>query len=148
MKKKYLIALSAALFVIFLDQLTKLLIRRSFQPNESVPMISSILHLTYVTNTGSAFGLFRGFNLIFIIFSIIVVIAVFYFIRQAKENRKALQLSLGLLMGGTIGNLVDRLLYGYVTDFIDFRVWPVFNVADSAVTVSVIFLIILLWRED
>ena len=64
-----------------------------------------------------------------------------------KNNEKALQFSVGLLIGGTIGNLIDRILYGYVIDFIDFRIWPVFNVADSSVTIGIILLIILLWKK-
>ena len=103
--------------------------------------------MTYITNTGSAFGLFKGFNLIFILFSMIVIIVVLYYIKKIKQNENLLQFSVGLLLGGTIGNLIDRFLYGFVVDFIDFRIWPVFNIADSSVTISVILLIILLWEK-
>ena len=147
MSKKNIFIFSTALLIIFLDQLTKFFIKNNFQLNQSIPIIKNILHLTYVTNSGSAFGLFKGFNIFFILFSIIVIIVVFYYIRKIKENEKLLQLSIGLLLGGTIGNLIDRLVYGSVIDFIDFRIWPVFNVADSAVTISIILLIILLWEK-
>jgi len=100
-----------------------------------------------VTNTGSAFGLFKGFNFIFVIFSFIVIITIVYYIKKIKNNERILQFSIGLLLGGTIGNLIDRLFYSYVVDFIDFRIWPVFNVADSAVTISIALLIILLWKK-
>jgi len=147
MNKKNIVVFSTALFIAVLDQLTKFLIRNNFQLNQSFPLIKNILHFTYVTNTGSAFGSFRGFNLIFILFSIIVVIAILYHIKKIRENEKYLQLAAGLLLGGTLGNLIDRMIYGSVIDFIDFRIWPVFNAADSAVTVSVILLVILLWKK-
>ena len=147
MPRKNIIIFSVALFIIILDQLTKILVRHYLKLNQSIRIIKNILHLTYITNTGSAFGLFKGFNLVFLLFSIIVIIVIFYFMKNIKENEKTLQFSIGLLLGGTIGNLIDRLLYGTVTDFIDFRIWPVFNAADSAVTISIIFLIILLWKK-
>ena len=147
MGQKNIFIFSIALLIVLLDQLTKFLIKQNFQLNESVPIINNVFHMTYITNTGSAFGLFRGFNVFFVMFSVIVIIAVFYYIEKIKNNERMLQLSAGLLLGGTIGNLIDRLFHGFVIDFLDFRVWPVFNIADSAVTISVIFLIILLWKK-
>ena len=147
MSEKNIIIFYTALLIVIFDQLTKFLIKQNFQLNQSIPIIKNILHLTYVTNTGSAFGLFKGFNLIFIFFSIIVIIAIFYYLRRIVNNEKLLQFSVGLLLGGTLGNLIDRLIYSFVVDFIDFRIWPVFNVADSAVTISVILLVILLWEK-
>ena len=145
--KKHLIVISTALIVIFLDQLTKFLIRKNFQLNESLPIIKNVFHFTYITNTGSAFGLFKGINPFFILFSIAVIMVIFYYIQKIKGNERLLQFAVGLLLGGTIGNLIDRLVYGHVIDFIDFRIWPVFNIADSAVTVSVILLIVSLWKK-
>ncbi len=147
MNKKNIVIFSTALFIVFLDQITKFLIKQNLQLNQSIPIIKNILHLTYITNTGSAFGLFKGLNVFFILFSIIVVIAIFYYIKKIVKSEKLLQFAIGLLLGGTIGNLIDRILYGAVIDFIDFRIWPVFNVADSAVTISIIFLILLLWKK-
>ncbi|MBI2558918.1 signal peptidase II [Candidatus Woesearchaeota archaeon] len=148
MSKKNAIVFSIALLIVFLDQLTKILIKKNFQLSESIPIIKNILHLTYVTNTGSAFGLFKGLNLFFMLFSVIVTVVIFYYLKKKiKENEILLQLAVGLLLGGTLGNFIDRLAYGHVTDFIDFRVWPVFNIADSAVTISVVLLIVLLWRK-
>jgi len=147
MNKKNIAIFSTALLVVLLDQLTKFLIKQNFQLSQSIPLIKNILHFTYITNTGSAFGLFKGFNLIFILFSIIVIAVIFYYLKKIKENEKLLQFAVGLILGGTIGNLIDRIFYGFVIDFIDFRIWPVFNIADSAVTISVVFLIILLWRK-
>lgn len=147
MNKKYIYIFSTAFIVIFLDQLTKFLIRKNFQLNESIPVIKDIFHFTYITNTGSAFGIFKGLNLFFIIFSFVVIFAILYFTNQIKEGERVMHLCLGLLLGGTIGNLIDRLSFGSVIDFIDFRIWPVFNIADSAVTISVFTLIFLLWKK-
>ena len=147
MSKKNILIFSTALIILFLDQLTKFFIRKNFQLSQSISIIKNILNLTYVINAGSAFGLFKNFNLFFIIFSIIVIIAIFYYIGKINKNERLLQFSLGLLLGGTIGNLIDRLFYGHVIDFIDFRIWPVFNVADSAVTISIVLLIVLLWEK-
>ena len=148
MDKKYAVIIPIGLLIVILDQLTKYIIKHNFRLNESIPIIKNILHLTYITNTGSAFGLFKGLNWFFILFSIIVVIAIFYYLKKAvKNNEKLTQFAVGLLLGGTIGNLIDRIAYGAVIDFIDFRIWPVFNVADSAVTISVVLLITLLWKK-
>lgn len=147
MNKKNIFVFSIALLIVLLDQAAKFLIKHNFQLNQSTPIIKNILHLTYLTNTGSAFGLFKGLNLIFILFSIAVAIAVLHHLRKIKPAERLLQFSVGLLLGGTIGNLIDRIAYGSVIDFIDFRVWPVFNIADSAITISIILLIILLWKK-
>ena len=73
---------------------------------------------------------------------------IFYYLKKIKENEKALQIAFGLLLGGAIGNLIDRVLYGAVIDFIDLRIWPVFNIADSSVTISIIFLIFAVWKSE
>ena len=147
MNKKNIVIFFTALLIVLLDQSTKFLVKHHHQLNQSIPIIKNVLHFTYITNTGSAFGLFKGFNIFFVMFSMIVVIVIFYYLKDIKENEKLLQFAVGLLLGGTIGNLIDRIAYGYVIDFIDFRIWPVFNAADSAVTAGVVLLIVLLWKE-
>jgi len=147
MNKKNTLVFSTALLIVILDQFTKFLVKQNFQLNQSIPIIKNILHLTYITNTGSAFGLFKGLNWFFVFFSVIVIIAIFYYLKKIVKSRKLLQFAAGLLLGGTIGNLIDRVAYGAVIDFIDFRIWPVFNIADSAVTIGVIILIVLLWKK-
>ena len=147
MGKKNIFIFSTALIIVFLDQLTKFLIKQNLQLNQSIPVIKNVLHLTYVTNTGSAFGLFKSFSSFFTLFSAIVIIVIFYYLKKIKKDETKIQFAVSLLLGGTIGNLIDRLAYGSVVDFIDFRIWPVFNVADSAVTISIVLLIILLWEK-
>ena len=146
--KKNIFMFLTALIIIILDQLTKFLIRKNFMIGESTPIINNVLHFTYVTNTGSAFGLLKNLNWFFVFFSVIVIIIVFCYLRKKiPEKERFLQFAVGLLLGGTIGNLIDRILFRAVTDFIDFRIWPVFNIADSAVTVSVAIFVILLWKK-
>ena len=147
MPKKTPTILLAALSVLILDQLTKFFIHQNLGLGQSIPLIRNILHFTYVTNTGSAFSLLKGHNLLFILFSLVVIAFIWYYAKEIKENEKYLQIAVGLLLGGTLGNQTDRLVHGFVVDFIDFRIWPVFNVADSVVTISVIFLIIFLWKK-
>jgi len=146
MNKKNIFIFSITLFIVILDQITKFFIRQELQLNQSIPIIRNILNFTHTTNTGSAFGLFKGLNLIFILFSFIVIIVIFRYLKEVKENERLLQFAVGSLSGGTIGNLIDRIFYGHVIDFIDFRVWPVFNIADSFITISVIFIAVLLWN--
>ena len=100
MNKKNIIIFSTALFVLILDQLTKFLIKQNFQLNQSIPIIKNFLHLTYITNTGSAFGLFKGLNVFFVIFSIIVIIVIYYYIKRDLKRHPLLSgecMGLGLL---------------------------------------------------
>ncbi len=147
MNKKNIPIFSTAILIVIIDQSTKFLIKKNFQLNQSLPIIKNILHFTYITNTGSAFGLFKGFNYAFVIISLIVIGIIFYHLRKIKKNETALQISVGLLLGGSIGNLIDRLYYSAVIDFIDFRIWPIFNIADSAVTISIVILIFIIWKK-
>ena len=124
------------------DQLSKFLIITRFNPSESIPLIPSVLHLTYVQNTGAAFGLLKGQQVFFVGFSL-AVIAWMCWELCTKPTKEALVVwGCALVLGGAIGNLIDRVHFGYVVDFIDLRVWPVFNVGDSAITVGVVLLIL------
>ena len=148
MSNKNIIIFSTAFIILLLDHFTKFIVIRNMQLGQSIPIIKNVFHLSYVTNTGSAFGLFKNLNWFFVLFSVIVIIAIFYYLKNnVKKNERLLQFAIGLLLGGTLGNLTDRIFYGHVIDFIDFRIWPVFNVADSAITISIILLIVLLWRK-
>lgn len=131
----------AAIFV--LDQFSKLYICRVLSLGQSIPVYKGIFHLSLVYNTGSVFGLFRGKNSIFVILScgIILFILRDYFLNKRDYSFKK-RLAFGLILGGALGNLLDRLRLGYIIDFLDFRVWPVFNLADSAITIGVFLLAI------
>jgi len=145
MKNKLFIISLATFIVILLDQLTKIIIKNTLTLNQSIPIIKNIFHLTYITNTGSAFGLLKGWQLPLIFLSIAVIGFIFYY--YDKINEKLLQLFTGFILGATIGNLIDRIIWGHVIDFLDFRIWPVFNIADSFITISVIFLIFYFWKK-
>ena len=97
-----------------------------------------MLAITYVTNSGVAFGLFKEAGTFFIFLAGIVIAAILYSLRRLPAQQRLVRIALGLALGGAVGNLIDRLRLGYVIDFIDFRFWPVFNVADSAIVAGVL----------
>ena len=123
------------------DQASKELVRLALQPGQSVPA-SGLFRFTYVTNTGSAFGLFPNQTTALIVASFVGIGALLVFYRTHRTRGILLPISLGLQLGGATGNLVDRIRMGYVVDFIDVGWWPVFNLADSAIVVG---LTALLW---
>jgi signal peptidase II len=124
-----IIALVAAL-----DQLTKYLIRSSMELNSSIPLLDGIFHITYVHNSGAAFSILQGKTGLLIAVQIVVIAAVLtYLIKKRKKDHWCLLLALSLILAGGVGNLIDRAANGYVVDFLDFRFWPIFNVADISV---------------
>ena len=135
--------------VIIVDRWTKTVIDSQFDLNQSIPVIDGFLDITYVRNTGVAFGIFSSISspvksmLLSAFTTVAAVIVVVYSVRSPARNR-LLQLALSLILGGALGNLYDRLTYGYVIDFIELYVgayhWPTFNVADSAITTGVVLL--------
>jgi len=125
--------LGALAVVVLLDQALKFLVRGTLHPSESIPVIEGFFHLTYIRNTGAAFGLMPGQRSLFIITSSLVLVAIALYWWRARPRSLVLALSLGLVSGGAIGNLIDRVVAGRVTDFFDFRVFPVFNIADMAI---------------
>lgn len=131
---------SIVLAVVVLDQLTK------FWARSSPSVDLSILKLSFVANTGAAFGLFKNSSLFLAVFGLAVVGLLVYLYPRVPGDKFQL-LSFALIFGGTVGNLIDRFFFGFVTDFIDFGFWPVFNIADSALTVGVIILILCLSRK-
>ena len=122
------------------DQVTKGLVVLALYPGQSVPG-SGLFRLTYVTNSGSAFGFFPNQTLFLILASFVGIGVLLIFYRTNPINSILLRLSLGLQLGGAMGNLVDRVRLGYVVDFIDVGAWPVFNLADSAIVVGLIGLL-------
>ena len=133
-----------ALAVVSADQLSKLWVKSNLAVGESLPE-TGFFRLTHVHNTGAAFGLFRDQSFLLTVIAIIGVVFLFFLVlfmyrRLQFLNTISGKISLGLILGGTVGNLIDRLSDGYVTDFIDFNFWPAFNIADSAVVVGAILL--------
>ncbi len=124
------------------DQLTKLGVQAWLAPAETHPIVPRVLHLTYVQNTGMAFGLFRGYPNVFAWLAVLIAGWIIIEFRRHPPQDRWLRLGLALILSGAVGNLIDRVRFGYVIDFIDLRVWPVFNVADSAITIGVALLIL------
>ncbi|NMB41647.1 MAG: signal peptidase II [Firmicutes bacterium] len=138
---------SVAALVFFLDQLSKSWVVGKLAPGETQALIPGIFYLTYVRNPGAAFGLLAhktSFFIVVALFLAIIILLSCYFL----SNRYVLfRFGLSLLLGGAMGNLFDRLKTGYVIDFLDFRIWPVFNLADTAITIGVILLFISFLRN-
>ena len=145
MKKGLLFGL-IAFCVIVLDQATKFLITHTFSVYDSLPIIKNILHITYLQNTGAGFSMFKGKTELLIWISVIAVGFILYFYDKIKEGYELIFVA--LILGGTIGNLIDRLRLGYVVDFVDFQIWPSFNVADSALCIGVVGLVICWFIEE
>lgn len=130
-KRKKITFLLLASAVLLFDQFTKAIFLRELRLGESAPLIKNVLHFTLVFNTGAAFGIGKSWNHAFILIS---VAAVCLIALNLMKNGSSERFAFILILSGALGNLIDRLRFGYVIDFIDFRVWPVFNVADSAIT--------------
>ena len=126
--------------VLIFDQGTKLMVKTTMSLYESIPLIPNIFHLTYIVNPGAAFGLLANQRVFFIVITTIILLAVIYFYKQLKGPHLLLRIALGMVVGGALGNLVDRVRMGTVTDFFDFRIWPVFNIADSAIVLGMIYI--------
>lgn len=124
--------------VIAADQVSKLLVLWHLAPIGQVKLIDGVFHLTYVENRGAAFGMLSGHRWIFMVFSVLAIAALIVFLWRTKFQSRLLKLSIAMIAGGGIGNMIDRTAYGYVVDFIDVTfVWDyVFNIADSAVCVG------------
>jgi signal peptidase II len=123
------------------DQVSKFFIRNNFFLGESHPVINDFFHLTLVHNSGAAFGICRSFPRVFsCIAGGSVVIIMILLVVKRKELELLEKLSLSFILSGTLGNLTDRVRFGYVIDFLDFRVWPVFNIADSFITIGAFIL--------
>lgn len=128
---------------VALDQITKIMVRSSFALHESISLIGNFLRFTYVENPGMAFGIRIGQNKFFTFFSLFASIAIVIYLYRIRNEKFLPRFALALILGGAIGNLIDRILFGQVADFIDFGWWPVFNVADMAVSIGMTLLIIL-----
>jgi signal peptidase II len=131
--------------VIVADQISKNLLFNNLYLGQSVPVIPRIFHITMVYNTGIAFGLFKNQTVLFSAISFFVIVLIIFSILEQKRRKDINHLeifALYLILSGAIGNLIDRFRFGYVIDFLDFRVWPVFNIADSAITIGMVLILI------
>lgn len=133
--------------IVLLDRWSKWWVMRHFRLGDSRPA-TSWFYLTCVQNTGTAFGLFQGNNKALLILAFVILGSLLYGARGLCERGGCWAFwGVALVLGGAIGNIIDRFLYGQVIDFLDFRIWPVFNVADSAISVGAVSLMWGLWRR-
>ncbi|MDZ7291061.1 MAG: signal peptidase II [candidate division KSB1 bacterium] len=139
------------LLVVALDQISKIAIKTQFDLKETVAIIGNFLQFTYIQNEGMAFGIRFGNKFFFTIFASIASAIILLYLYRIRNAGFFPRFSLALILGGALGNLIDRFAYGAVIDFIDIGVgttrWPVFNIADSAVTIGMIILISLVLFE-
>lgn len=124
--------------VLIFDQVTKYLIRAEYVLHESRPVIENVFHLTYIENPGAAFGMFANQRLFFLISTSLIILFIIYFMYTMEKEAPKANIFLAMALGGAVGNLIDRAMKGTVTDFFDFRIWPVFNIADSFIVVGMI----------
>jgi len=131
-----------AFFICFIDQASKFCAEKFILTPSGLPVIDGVLHLTLVYNTGIAFGLFKQYPFVFTVVTAAAIVIIVYFLLQKKYILNEWEsFSLGFILGGSAGNLIDRLRFGHIVDFIDFRVWPVFNLADSFILIGAVILV-------
>jgi signal peptidase II len=151
---RFILFLSLPLYA--LDQLTKQWVLRSISPYNARVVVPDFFNLVNVTNTGAAFGSFKGNNTFFVVISIIALVVVTVLLVRHQRSDPWRDVSLALLLAGILGNLTDRLLYGHVIDFLLFNLhiryadpWPAFNVADSCISIAVVlFIIHSFWKRE
>ena len=138
--KRIIVLISVMLGSIGIDQLTKLLVLKFMELYESIPLIENVLHITYIQNKGAAFGMLAENRWVFMVLSSVAIVGIGVYLFRFCRERMLLQMGLALILGGGVGNMIDRFAYGYVVDMIDFCpfdfwVW-IFNVADACVCVG------------
>jgi signal peptidase II len=146
MKRKYWVLLIVCFWILFIDQWTKYAVQQRLVLYQKVEVIHGFFNLVHLRNTGGAFGIFGGEkgelgSLLFVVVSLIAIGSILFIFIRLREDEKIISLSLSLVLGGAIGNLIDRLRYGEVVDFLDFYLlsyhWPAFNIADSTICLGI-----------
>ncbi len=142
----------AAILSLLADQLSKIWIRARLPEGESIDFLTGVMHLEHVQNRGAAWGVLSGQKWLLILFTLVVIGVILHSAREVAQRSALAALGFGLILGGAVGNLTDRILFGHVTDFFDLdtpfsalQTFPVFNVADSALTVGVVLMLISLF---
>jgi signal peptidase II len=153
---RYRLLLGLSFVVFALDQVTKVLVDRRFPlsvyyPGEHITVVPGFFRIIHVGNTGAAWGMFEGKSFWLAVLALVALAAIWFFRRHLELAERPVQISFGLLIGGILGNLVDRLVHGHVIDFLDFHygdfVWPTFNLADAAITIGVFLYLIHSFRQ-
>lgn len=136
-----------AVIVLLIDQIVKLLIKTNMSLNEEISIIPNFFSIQYLKNTGAAFSILENQTILLAITSIICISVIIYYLKKEENLTTAMYLSFGLVLGGILGNLIDRIVYQGVIDFLSFQIFnynfPVFNIADIGITIGVLLLIII-----
>ena len=141
-----------SIIFIIIDQVSKLIVINTLSKTKSVEVIKSFFYLTYTNNKGAAFSILTGRRILLILVALIVIGVLIYYVRKNKIEGKVNKIALSLVIGGSIGNLIDRILRGAVVDFLDFKIfgynYPIFNLADTFIVLGVFLLLISMFRKD
>ena len=141
-----------SIILLLLDQISKVLVIRLMNVNHSIELIKNFFYLTYTHNTGAAFSILTGKRIFLILIAIVILIVIFNYLRKNKIEAKLDKLAFSLVIGGSLGNLIDRIVRGYVVDFLDVKIFgynfPVFNLADTFIVVGVFLLLISLTGKE
>lgn len=136
------------ILVVVLDRITKLAVVNTLTENMSIPIIKNVFHLTYILNPGAAFGMLEYSRVFFIALTVVILACAVIFRKKIQKEAPMMKYGGALFLGGAIGNLIDRIETGLVVDFFDFRIWPIFNVADIAICVGVGLIIWSVMKEE
>ena len=141
-----------SIIFIIIDQVSKIIVVNNLTNNKSIEVIKSFFYLTYTNNKGAAFSILTGRRILLILVALIVIGVLIYYVRKNKIEGKVNKIALSLVIGGSIGNLIDRILRGAVIDFIDVKIFgynfPIFNLADAFIVIGVFLLIIEMFRKE
>lgn len=136
--------LPISLLFVVIDQIVKILVISKLALQQSITIINNFFNITYVRNTGAAWSILSGNVLLLIMISVLALVAIYYYLIKDKELNKIDIVSYSILIGGIIGNLIDRIVHGYVIDYLDFKIFnynfPIFNVADTLIVISIIII--------
>lgn len=146
------ITIIISIIFLVIDQISKLLVVKSLSINNSIEVIKNFFYLTYTNNDGAAFSILTGQRLFLIVVSIIIIILLLHYLKKNKIDSKIEILSISLIIGGSLGNLIDRIVRGYVIDFFDVKIFgynfPIFNIADTFIVIGAFLLFIKISRKD
>ncbi len=143
-----MLTLGIACVVTILDQLVKWIVVTHMEWGESIPLIPNVFHLTYILNPGAAFGILAYQRWFFLLIVLVLFGAFFAFRKRIPVKPAYFPAAIGMLLGGALGNAIDRVRLSGVVDFFDFRIWPIFNVADIFICVGVALIVFYFWRHD
>lgn len=136
--------LPISLLLIVIDQIVKILVINKMALQQSITIINNFFNITYVRNTGAAWSILSGNVLLLIMISVLALITIYYYLIKDKDLNKIDIVSYSMLIGGIIGNLIDRIVHGYVIDYLDFKIFnynfPIFNIADTLIVISIIII--------